>query len=99
MLGEYYAEKVLNAAEKLSNKEDVAVFNLQIRAWMWAAAKYAPRVYSDQLVARIHLAQAEAQNNNTRTAPSLFHMTMEEKLELKRLLEKAKTPVGLVEGS
>ena len=98
ILGDHYVGLMLDAVDNLSQKEDVSVVSLKMRAWMWAAAKYAPRVYSDQVVAKIHLAQAEAQNNNTRTAPSLSHMTLEEKVELKRLLEKARSPVELVEG-
>ena len=97
MLGDHYVGLMLDAVDNLSQKEDVAVVSLKIKAWMWAASKYAPRIYSDELVAKIHLAHAEAQNNNARSSPSLAHMTMEEKLELKRLLEKARSPVDLVE--
>ena len=98
MLGEHYATKMLEAADKLKNKEDVSIFAARIRAWMWAASKYAPRQYSDRVIVQSYLAQAEAQNGNGQRSISLAHMTADEKAELKRLLEKAKTPVGLVEG-
>ena len=98
MLGEHYAAKVLEAADKLKNKEDVSIFAARIRAWMWAASKYAPRQYSDRVIGQIHFAHPEARNGNSKPPVDLSHMTKDEKAELKRLLEKAKTPVGLVEG-
>jgi hypothetical protein len=97
ILGERYAEKVLAAAEGLSDKEDVPVVTAKMRAWMWAASKYAPKIYSERIAGAL-AAQLNVQINNDNRSVNLSHMTVDEKAELRRLLEKAKSPIGLVEG-
>lgn len=97
ILGERYAEMALSEAAGVTDKDDVPVAALKIRTWLWAASKYAPKTYSDK-VSGILASQLNVQiNNNDNRSVSLSHMTLEEKVELKRLLEKAKTPIGLVE--
>jgi hypothetical protein len=96
-LADYYAKKILDMAD-MAKPENASADSIRLRAWTWAASRYAPRLYSEKVVAD-QATQLNVQiNNDNRSSTDLSHMTKEEKAELRRLLEKAKSPVALVEG-
>ena len=95
-LADFYAKKILDMAEN-AKPETASADSLRLRAWTWATSRYAPRLYSEKVVSE-QAAQLNVQINNDKRSPySLSHMTLEEKKELKRLLEKVKSPIALVE--
>ena len=97
-LADHYAGKILDAAETIQSGDDVQVEAFKTRAWMWATSKFGPRQYSDRVIGAERAAQVNVQINNGQGSVDLSHMTDEEKAELRRLLEKARNPIGLIEG-
>ena len=97
LLGDHYAGKILDAVENITSRQDVVLASLKTRSWMWAASKYAPMQYSDRVVGQIHANQSAAQPSTSPQPVDLSHMTVEEKVSLRRLLEKARSTIALIE--
>ena len=98
ILGDHYAGKILDAVENITDREDVTLASLKTRSWMWMAAKYAPKQYSDRFIRQIHAMQTNTQPSSGPQSVDLSHMTAEETASLKKLLEKARSPISLIEG-
>lgn len=88
-LADVYARKILSLAEN-NTPENSAADSIKLRAWTWATSRYAPRLYSEKVVAD-QATQVNVQiNNTTNNVANLAQMSSDEKAELKRLLLKAR---------
>ncbi len=96
-LADVFAKKILDMAAA-ATPENAAADSLRLRAWTWAASRYAPRSYSEKVVTE-QATQLNVQINNNRSPANLSNLSQGEKAELKRLLEKVKSPIALIEDS
>lgn len=95
-LADHCVHQIYSIAKKSAEEIDKGDA-IKLRALSWLASRYSPRQYSERMAAAAD-AQLSVQINNNSASFSLSHMSDDEKIELRRLLEKARNPVGLIEG-